>query len=237
VRLERTILTTSPPNRAVPGFGRWVAKECPTGATVLNIGAGRNLSGELRPIRRKAACIVGVDPHESILRNDTLDERHLSSIEDFADANPARFDLAFSVFVLEHVQDPMAFTRACATVLKPGGVLMCMTTNKWQYFGLSTWAATRLGIADNLLARLRSADEIDGYHFPTQYRMNSIRTLSRQLQACGFRSADFRCWDLPGMYEPYLPTGVRWFARRYSRFAYWVGSPTLMGHITFKAVR
>jgi hypothetical protein len=38
------------------------------------------------------------------------------------------------------------------------------------------------------------------------------------------------------MYEPYLPPRVRGFAKRYNRWAYKIGSPNLMGHITFKAV-
>jgi SAM-dependent methyltransferase len=234
--LTRTVTTTPPPRQAVPGFGRWVAKECPPGGRILNVGAGSNLSAELRPLRRQAGVIVGVDPHESIFDNPTLDERFQSSMEDFAESHASEFDLAFSVFVLEHVSDPMAFTRACARVLKPGGVLMGITVNKWQYFGLSTWTVTRLGVADRLLAKLRSPEEIDEYHFPTEYRMNTVRTMSRQLDTCGFSSAEFRCWDLPEMYEPYLPPRVRGFAKRYNRWAYKVGSPNLMGHITFKAV-
>jgi SAM-dependent methyltransferase len=234
--LTRTVTTTRPPQRAVPGFARWVAEECPPGARVLNIGAGSNLSGELRPISRQAGVIVGIDPHVSIFENPTLNERYFLSMEEFSEDHEDEFDLAFSVFVLEHVCDPWAFTRACAQVLKPGGILMGITVNKWQYFGLSTWAVTRLGLAEQLLARLRSPEAIDEYHFPTEYRMNTVRAMSRQLEACGFSFAEFRCWDLPEMYEPYLPPRVRGFAKRYNRWAYKIGAPNLMGHITFRAV-
>lgn len=233
--MERTVTTTPPPKHAVRGYGRWVARSCPRGATVLNIGAGRNLSGQLRPLRQKAGRVVGVDPAPAIAENPTLDESHRSTMEDFAASHAGRFDLAFSVFVLEHVHDPARFTDACASVLKPGGVLMGLTVNKWQYFGLCTWTATRLGVSDRLLARLRDPAAIGEYHAPTEYRCNSVRTITRQLAAAGFLSVEFRCWDLPEMYEPYLPERVRGFAQRYNRLAYRLGRPNLMGHITFKA--
>jgi len=233
--MERTVTTTPPPKRAVRGFGRWVADSCPRGATVLNIGAGKSLSGQLRPLRQKAGCLVGVDPDPAIGENSTLDESHQSPMEEVAPSHAGRFDLAFSVFVLEHVSDPGPFTVACASVLKPGGVLMGLTVNKWQYFGLCTWTATRLGVSDRLLARLRDPAAIGEYHYHTEYRCNSVRTITRQLSAAGFRAVEFRCWDLPEMYEPYLPERVRGFAQRYNRLAYRLGRPNLMGHITFKA--
>lgn len=233
--MRRSVVASDPPRRAVTGFARWVARECAPDARVLNIGAGRNLSGPLVPIRDKAGHLVGIDPDPSILDNADVDERHHCSLEEFAATAPEPFDLAFSIFVLEHVSDPHAFTRACAAVLRPGGVLMAITVNKWHYFGISTWAATRLHVADRLLPRLRP--QCVGYHFPTEYRLNTAGTITRHLDAAGFASVDFRYWDLPVMYEPYLPRPVRGFATQYHRAVYRVGRPQLMGHLTFKAIR
>ncbi len=243
VRLQRSrhrpeIRTVPPPQHgAISGFAHWVADECPPDARVLNIGAGRNLSGPLRPVRRHAGYLVGVDPDPSITDNPHLDEGHQLSMEAYAASSPEPFDLAFSVFVLEHVHDPKAFTRACAHVLRPGGVLMGLTVNMWHYFGLATWATTRLGVAEKLLPHLRPQAEVARYHFPTEYHINTIHAMRRHLSAAGFDSVQFRCWDLPSMYEPYLPEGTRGFATRYNTWAYRVGSPYLMGHITFRATR
>jgi len=235
--MKRTIMAERQPEHGVRSFARWVASECPEGARVLNVGAGCNLSGELRAVRRRAGVLVGVDPHESIRDNTSLDQRHQGTLEDFAADHPGEFDLAFSVFVLEHVSDPEGFTRACARVLKPGCSFMAITVNLWHYFGLCSWTANRLGVADRLLARLRDPDEVEEYHFPTEYRLNSVGAISDHLESAGFRSVDFRCWDLPSMYEPYLPERLGAFARLYSRGVYAVGSPQLMGHITCQAVR
>jgi SAM-dependent methyltransferase len=232
--MRSSVVASRPPKRAVTWFARWVARECPPDARVLNIGAGRNLSGPLHPIRDKAAHLVGVDPDASIQENRDVDERHHCTLEEYAATAPEPFDLAFSVFVLEHVSDPRAFSSACAAVLRPGGVLMAITVNKWHYFGLSTWAATRLHVADRLLPRLRPTR---GYHFPTEYRMNTARAITQHLDAAGFGSVDFRYWDLPVMYEPYLPGPVRGFATHYNRAVYQVGKPQLMGHVSFKATR
>ena len=242
VRLQRSrhrpeIRTVPPPRGAISWFAHWVADECPPDARVLNIGAGRNLSGPLHPVRRHAGYLVGVDPDPSIGDNPHLDEAHRLSMEEYAARDPDPFDLAFSVFVLEHVHDPEAFTTACARVLRPGGVLMGLTVNMWHYFGLATWAATRLGIAEKLLPRLRPESAIATYHFPTEYHINTVGAMTRHLEAAGFRSVEFRCWDLPSMYEPYLPGPTRRFAGFYNTWAYRVGSPRLMGHITFRAVR
>ena len=236
-RIRHEVRAVPSPHAAVAGFARWVAKECPQDARVLNIGAGCNLSGSLGPVRRRAGVLVGVDPDPSINDNPTLDEGHCESLEDYAATGPEPFDLAFSVFVLEHVQDPEAFTQACARVLQPGGVLMGLTVNMWHYFGLATWAATRAGVADRLLPHLRPRSQVDGYHFPTEYRINSIRTMMRHLENSGFDAVEFRCWDLPSMYEPYLPGPVRGVAGLYNKAVYKIGSPHLMGHITFRATK
>lgn len=235
--IRRTVVATSPPPYVVRDFGKWVAESTPNGARVLNIGAGANLSGSLQQVRRRSGYLVGVDPHRSIHENEYLDERHEATLEAFAVDRRDEFDAAFSVFVLEHVADPDAFSQACARVIKPGGSLFGLTVNKYQYFGLTTWAATRLGISDWMLTRLKDRDVIDNYHFPTEYRINSIRRISRHLDEAGFSSVEFRCYEKTAMYEWYLPSGLRWFAGAYTKAAYGVGVPHLMGHITFRAIR
>lgn len=235
--ISRNVSVVTPPRHGVGNFARWVAQSCEPGAHVLNIGAGKNLSGALKPLRRRSPYLVGVDPDASIMRNRSLEERHQASVEEFAAGHEEKFDVAFAIYVLEHVRDPEAFVSACARVLKPGGSLFALTVNVRQYFGLLTWAATRLGVSDGLLARLKSQAVVEAYHFPTQYRLNSVRTVSRHLERAGFDSVDFRCYDDTGRYEWYLPRAVRWFPPAYTRAAYAIGSPALMGHLTFRAVK
>lgn len=168
--------------------------------------------------------------------NRDADERYQLTLEDFALEHADRFDVAFAVFVMEHVADPVAFTEAAARVLKPGGVFMAITLNQWHYFGLTTWATSRLGLNEWLLRRVRDPGQVDEYHFRTEYRINSIRSVSHHLERAGFSSVEFRMWDQPRAYEPYLPDRLTGLATAWSRSAYRLRSPHLMGHLTFKAV-
>jgi SAM-dependent methyltransferase len=137
--------------------------------------------------------------------------------------------------VLEHVSSPVDFAQACARVLKPGGTLMGMTVNKWHYFGITTWAATRMGMSEWLLHKVREESAIDRYHFPTEYRFNTVGSVSRLLAGAGFSRVEFRMWDLPAMYTPYLPAPLTGVATAWNRTAYRLGRPQMMGHLTFKA--
>jgi SAM-dependent methyltransferase len=228
-----SVAVAPPPRWPVGWFDRWVAQSTPMGCTVLNIGAGANRSGDLRRVKGRASRLVGVDPSDRIHRNVQVDERYQQSLEQFAPSHAGEFDVAFSVYVLEHVADPDGFASAAARVLKPGGTLMGLTVNKWHYFGFTTWAATRLGACEWLLSKVR--DDVD-YHYPTEYRCNSVGALSRVLMRAGFSSVEFRMWDLPRLYTPYLPAPVVGVAPLWSRAVYQLRQPRLMGNLTFKAI-
>jgi len=49
-----------------------------------------------------------------------------------------RFDVILNMEVIEHVADPAAFTRICAAMLKPGGLIFIATLNRTlKSFGLA----------------------------------------------------------------------------------------------------
>ena len=231
------VAVTPPPKRPVPAFGRWVAESVTPGASVLNIGGGCNASGRHPRIRKRAGWLVAVDPSGRIHDDSDADERHQLTLEDYAASHEAQFDVAFAVFVLEHVAEPEEFVRAAAKLLRPGGVLLALTPNLRHYFGLATWTANRLGFEEPLLSAVRDQKAVARYHVPTEYRLNSIRTVSRHLDRAGFAGVEFRMWDLPRMYEPYLPGPLRHVAGAWNHMAYRTGRPNLMGHLTFKATR
>lgn len=235
--LSTTVHVVPPPHRSLIAFTRWVAEDCDAGACVLDIGAGANASGPLNAIVRKSPRLVGVDPHETIHSNHLLDERHQTTLEAFAADHGEAFDVAFAAYVLEHVTDPQGFTAACFRVLKPGGSFFGLTPNVLQYFGATTWALARVGLSDRVLEALKGHDEGQVHHFAPEYRINSIRRITRHLDAEGFSSVEFRCFDATERYQWYLPRGLGWFPPRYARLAYRLGAANLMGHISFRAVK
>ena len=226
-----------PPRGSVRHVAEWVVATSEPRPRVLNIGAGADRSGVLRPLFALSPHLVGVDPDDAVLRNRSLDERHQMSVEEFAPDHEAEFDVALALYVLEHVTDPEAFATACARVLRPGGSLFGVTLNIRHYFGATTWALSRLGMSDRLLVSLKGEQEVHEHHFPPQYRLNCIPALTRHFGAAGFRSAEVRCYDATERYAWYLPERLRWFPEVYTRIAYGIGSPTLMGHLAFRLVR
>lgn len=237
VGIPATVEVAPPPQHPVRSFSRWVAQSTPRGGTVLNVGGGCNRSGAHPGVRRRAGRLVTVDPSPQVWADTTADERHQATLEELARDRAACFDVAFAVYVLEHVADPVAFSDAAARLVRPGGSFLALTLNRWHYFGLATWTASRLGVEQWLLEHVRDADVVHEYHVPTAYRMNGIRQVCRLLGDAGFTSVEVRMWDLPRLYEPYLPGPLTAVATTWSRAAYALDRPGLMGHLTLRAVR
>ena len=97
-------------------------------------------------------------------------------------------------------------------MLRPGGSFLALTLNRWHYFGLTTWATSRLGAEEWVLRQVRDPDVVQEYHVHTEYRMNTIRGVARHLEQAGFSHVELRMWDLPRLYEPYLPGPLAGFA-------------------------
>jgi len=113
------------------------------GLRFLDIGCGGGLLSE--PMTRLGAQIVGVDPSDKNINTARVhaEEQELAidyrvgTAEDLAAANE-QFDVILNMEVIEHVADPQAFIRVCASMLKPNGVMFIATINRTlKSFGLA----------------------------------------------------------------------------------------------------
>jgi SAM-dependent methyltransferase len=111
-----------------------------------------------------------------------LDEGHVADAGSLP-FQDGRFDLAFSIYVLEHLAQPQQFAAEIGRVLKPGGLFLAVTPNAYHYLpiiasltphGFHRWYNKRRG---------RAEDDT----FPTYYRMNTRRKLARVFGAAGFK--------------------------------------------------
>jgi 2-polyprenyl-6-hydroxyphenyl methylase/3-demethylubiquinone-9 3-methyltransferase len=116
----------------------WIDSLAPLrGRAVLDVGCGGGILSEAMAAR--AERVLGIDlaakplgvarlhALESGVAN--LDYREVSA-EALAAEQPAAFDVVTCMEMLEHVPDPSAIVRACATLLKPGGHAFFSTLNR-----------------------------------------------------------------------------------------------------------
>ena len=106
------------------------------GKLVLDVGCGGGILAE--SMAKRGAHVTGIDLGDKPLKvaklhlmesGATVDYR-LISAEDLAQQQPQNFDLVTCMEMLEHVPDPAATVRACATLVKPGGWVFFSTLNR-----------------------------------------------------------------------------------------------------------
>ena len=122
---------------------------CLAGLRILDIGCGAGLLCE--PFTRLGAQVIGVDPSASNIAAARLhaEKGHLSidyrctTVEQM-DLHE-RFDIVLAMEVVEHVTDVGMFLNRCATMLKPGGLMVISTLNRnWKSFALAIVGAEYL---------------------------------------------------------------------------------------------
>lgn len=206
-----------------------VAAHAGPDSVVLDVGAGDGRQAYSMWLRSIAARIVGVDPSVRILANEQADERHQSTLEQFASAHPHVFDLAVLCYVVEHVLTPDRFLAALHHCLKPGGSAFVLTPHVLHYFGASAFLARRLHVDEWVLRHARDEATLRDWHVRVQYRMNSRHRLARLAGSAGFRHLEFHMLDDPGIYQPYLPERLRPVPVIWSRVAHRLDAPALAG--------
>jgi 2-polyprenyl-6-hydroxyphenyl methylase/3-demethylubiquinone-9 3-methyltransferase len=147
------------------------------GLRVLDIGCGGGLICE--PLARLGARVTGLDP---AVENIEAARRHAEGqglaieyragrVEELA-SDGLTFDAVVCLEVVEHVPDPAAFLKACAALVRPGGLMLLSTLNRtikayllaiiggecvlrWLPIGTHQWE--RFVTPDELTRHLRAA--------------------------------------------------------------------------------
>jgi SAM-dependent methyltransferase len=192
---------------------RYVAPE----ARILDIGAG---AGEINPHDLKGRCreIVGVDLDPRVVDNPLLDRGVIGDGRSLP-FDDASFDVVFSIYVLEHVADPASFAAEIARVLRPGGVVIGLTPNRWHYVATAA-ALTPYGFHRWYNARRGRPSEDT---FPTTYLLNTRHDQERWFGPPNFRTAHFERLEVSPNYltfsVPSFLVGAA-YERMVNRFAF-----------------
>lgn len=115
----------------------WINARAPlAGKAVVDIGCGGGILAE--SMARKGANVTGIDLSEKALKVADLHSLEsgvqvryeMISAEDLAAREAGRYDIVTCMEMLEHVPDPAAVVKACATLVKPGGHVFFSTINR-----------------------------------------------------------------------------------------------------------
>ncbi|MEO8938459.1 MAG: bifunctional 2-polyprenyl-6-hydroxyphenol methylase/3-demethylubiquinol 3-O-methyltransferase UbiG [Burkholderiaceae bacterium] len=115
----------------------WIAARASLqGARVVDIGCGGGILAESMAAR--GADVTGIDLSEKPLSVAALHGLESGiqvryekiAAEDLAAREPQRYDVVTCMEMLEHVPDPAAVVRACATLVRPGGHVFFSTINR-----------------------------------------------------------------------------------------------------------
>ena len=107
-----------------------------SGKNVLDVGCGGGILSE--SMAERGARVTGIDLAEKPIKVAQLHlresgrevEYRMISAESLAKETPQAFDIVTCMELLEHVPDPAQTVRACASLLKPGGIAFFATINR-----------------------------------------------------------------------------------------------------------
>lgn len=160
------------------------------GSNVLDLGCGRG--GVAEVIWRDVRLAAGIDPDMASLAGHRAAGmpvvRAVAGHVPFADDS---FDVVVSVWVLEHLVDPLGAFIEVRRVLRPGGHFIFLTPNLRN----PLMVMNRLGKAlpalqRRLVRRVYGRDEADT--FPVRYRANTETAIKAYAQASGLRVHELR---------------------------------------------
>lgn len=97
---------------------------------LLEVGAGAGLFCDEVAVLGVFDSIVAVEPTPGLAQ--TCRDRGIDTVElpiEEVDLPPSSIDVIAAWEVIEHLRDPLAFVRSCASLLRPGGVLIVSCPN------------------------------------------------------------------------------------------------------------
>jgi SAM-dependent methyltransferase len=174
------------------------------GAVLLDAGCGRT-APLLRNYIGRAGRLIGIElvdftdvPPEIETHNADLARLPLAA---------ESIDLIVSRSVFEHLTDPQPVYAEFARVLRPGGAVLFLTANMWDYGTLVARLVPNRFHA-RIVRRVEGRAEEDT--FPTAYRTNTRRAIDRLARTAGLEVESF---EYLSQYPNYLMfNGALFFA-------------------------
>lgn len=175
-------------------FLREVEEHVDAVATVLDVGAGAGDRNRY-DFKGRVRQMLGTDLDPRVLENPLLDEGRICDGKTLP-FDPGSVDLAFSIYVHEHIAAPREFTGEIFRVLRPGGKYFALSPNKFHYVpfiaGLTPTAFHKW------VNRKRGRPDEDT--FPTYYRLNTRKVARDVFEKSGLKVLDIRPFEVEPKY-------------------------------------
>jgi SAM-dependent methyltransferase len=159
-------------------------------ARVLDLGCGRG--GVVELFWREMRLAVGIDPDLDSLREHRTGG--MPVVQASGDRLPFAadsFDLIVSVWVLEHLPEPVDAFIEVRRVLAPGGHFVFLTPNLRNPLMLANRVGKALpALQRRLVPRVYGRDEADT--FPVRYRANTVEAIHDHARAAGLAVHELR---------------------------------------------
>ena len=160
----------------------------------LDVGGGKSvfphnqeLAGELAS---RCRSLAAVDPSENVRSNPFAQKVVQSTLEEYRESNVCT--LATLRMVVEHVSRPVEFVTALARVVRPGGLVVLLTVDRWSPVTVVS-NAVPFRFHHSIKNLFWGGEESDT--FPAYYRMNTRESLRAVFEGNGFREAWFTKLD------------------------------------------
>jgi SAM-dependent methyltransferase len=153
---------------------------------VLDVGCGHAdfLASALSP----SPHIYGLDPDaQALARNPVIRQPVVGTVEHIPLPDQF-FDLVCMAWVAEHLEHPYQAAQEIRRVLRPGGRLLFLTPNAWNY---NTWLVRAVPnrYHEFFTRRLYGRQERDTY--PVRYRLNTKTRIERVMSAVNLKKVRF----------------------------------------------
>ena len=160
------------------------------GSRVLDLGCGRGGVAEL--IWRDVRLAAGIDPDTvSLAQHRAAGMPVVRGVGERLPFVGDSFDLIVSIWVLEHLEDPLATFIEVRRVLRPGGHFIFLTPNLRNPLMLMNRIGRAMpALQRRLVPRMYGRDEADT--FPVRYRANTEREIRDHARGSGLHVQELR---------------------------------------------